>query len=347
MSRDSGLSDPFKSDRHGGNPQMTVNGLSVILNLPKALTRSTDRSGKEEAQSLPPHNERPAFLVDHYPACPQSWPRSSGIEASYMVPIMSEHGLWLDFNGNNNHTHHVAALVSIQGVNALTGLPAKGSGLEQYKINCPKHNKPFDADRHCAACGFKWPAQNYLATIGTPRGMFWIDGFRASDGVVRQYVFTEQTIRGVAAQLIGEDRGFAIGIVFYLSKEPKPAPPRYRHQDYAPLHSLGQPILFGSSGADFSDGSKGPRMMSRSLSASRGLAHEEVQVGNIEIAAGARIEQNIYADSSGIDFWQSDPAGIVHINYASVEDCLKIIESGPVKSKASAEGFLDGLRLNT
>lgn len=347
MSRDGDLTDPFKHDHHGGNPQMEINNLSVVLNMPKALTRRDGGSGEELAQGLPPYNKRPAFLVDRYPACPESWPRSSGAESSYVVPILPDHGLWLDLNGNGNHTHHVAALVSIQGVNALTGRPAKGSGLEQYKVNCPVHDQPFGADRLCSACGFKWPAQNYLATTGTPRNMFWIDGFRAADGVVRQYVFTEQTIRGVAAQLIGKDRVFAIGIVFYLSREPKPAPPPpvYRRPRLY-CGDSGGGIVYGSAGFPENEMLSmaergGPRV--RSLTA-RSLAPAEVSVANIEIAAGARIDQNLYADPSSIDFWQPEPAGIIHINYASVRDCLEILKSGPIKL-GSPEGFMKDIQV--
>jgi hypothetical protein len=204
---------------------MTVNGCKVGLNMPPAL-QSAGSADNEVAHSLPPYRKRSAFLVDKYPACPASWLRSSGRIKSYFVPVVEGAGVWLDLNSClEGIPQHVAAVVSIQGINAVTGLPVTDAGLEQYIDVCPKHKKPFGADRLCKACGFKWPKQNYLSSAGTPEGQFWLDGFRSADGAVRQYVMTSKTERGVAKAIIGNDRVFALGISFFLSKEKRPAPP--------------------------------------------------------------------------------------------------------------------------
>ena len=97
--------------------------------------------------------------------------------------------------------------------------------LEQYRNKCPIHAYEFQQDRFCPECKFKWPPQNYLATTGTPVGMFWLDGFRTAEGQVKQYILTAEEIKGVAAQIIGDQRVFAIGVAFYKSKLPKPLPP--------------------------------------------------------------------------------------------------------------------------
>jgi hypothetical protein len=205
------------------NPVMQVNGLNCILNMPPAIKQQFI-DGQELTCNLPPYNRRSAFVVDEYPACPPNWMRGSGEVSSYFVPVLSEHGLWLDFNENRHHTHDIAVVVSIQGINAITGQKTDKLRLEQYKKKCPIHKKIFGHEKFCEECGFKWPAQNYLASNVTPNGYFWLDGFRSQDGEVRQYIFTEEVVRGVAAQLIGEERVFAIGIAFYLSKEPKKIP---------------------------------------------------------------------------------------------------------------------------
>ena len=75
---------------------MTINGLSVGLNLPEAL-HSKGEGEEELTHGLPPYRPRRAYLVDEYPACPDSWLRSSGRIKSYFVPIMADTGLWLDF----------------------------------------------------------------------------------------------------------------------------------------------------------------------------------------------------------------------------------------------------------
>lgn len=200
---------------------MTIGDLSVGLNMPAGL-KSTGSGDSEFVHGLPPYRPRRAFLVDEYPACPASWMRSTGRIKSYFVPIVEGAGLWLDFNGCAKHANHSAVVVSVQGVNAITGLPCKDAQLELYRDECPKHKEPFGPDRLCKRCGFRWPRQNYLSSAGTPQGQFWLDGFRAEDGNVRQYIFTEQKMRGVAAAIIGEERVFALGISFFLSKQPKP-----------------------------------------------------------------------------------------------------------------------------
>ena len=166
------------------------------------------------------------FLVDEYPACPENWMRSEGRLKSYFVPVEEDKGMWLDFNECSNHTHHVGIVISIQGINPITGLPCNDPQMEQYIDECPKHKTKFGPDRYCEKCGYRWPKQNYISTTGTPDGHFWIDGFKAVDGVVRQYILTAEKMRGVASNVIGKDRVYAIGLSFFLSKDKKPEQPK-------------------------------------------------------------------------------------------------------------------------
>jgi len=140
---------------------------------------------------------------------------------SYFVPVDTGRELWLDFNGNNKNPYHLAVVVSVQGINAVTGLECKDAQLEQYILECPKHKEPFGADRYCKSCGYHWPKQNYVCSTGTPHGCLWLDGFRAAEGVIRQFLLTEEKMRGVAAGVIGENRVFAFGISFFLSRSPR------------------------------------------------------------------------------------------------------------------------------
>ena len=194
---------------------MRANGCSVGFNMPKAL------SG-EHSFGLPPYGKRMPYLVDKFPACPDNWMKSEGKINSYFVPVKEGDGMWLDFNGNDSNTHHVAIVVSIQGINPITGLPCNDAQLEQYIEECPKHKIKFGPDRYCKECDYKWPKQNYICTTGTPNGYLWLDGFRAADGIVRQYLLTAEKMKGVASNIIGKDRVFAIGVSFFLSKEKKP-----------------------------------------------------------------------------------------------------------------------------
>ncbi|MFA5312330.1 MAG: hypothetical protein WC375_03295 [Methanomassiliicoccales archaeon] len=214
------------------------------INMPDAL------NGKQ-THCLPPYARRKAFLVDSYPSCPENWMRSEGRITSYFVPIQEGKGLWLDFNRNDNKTHHVAIVISIQGINPITGMPCTDPQLEQYIDECPKHKIKFGPERYCEKCGYKWPKQNYICTTGTPDGMLWLDGFRSINGIVRQYILTQEKIKGVASNIIGNQRVYAIGVSFFLSKEKRPAKVRQTisYHNWKPFASTGDTVKYGAGGS--------------------------------------------------------------------------------------------------
>lgn len=296
-----------------GVDTLTVNGLHCQVNLPKARASRFDGSGQEIDQGLPEYARRKAFKVDDCEKAPGDWKRSDPAlkAASYFTAVKPEHGLWLDFNQNNGHAYDVAAIVSIQGVNAVTGQQVKSLALEQYNEVCPVHGGRFAADRLCQACGYKWPAQNYLTTTGAGY-QFWLDGFRAKDGAVRQFVFTEDQSRGVAAAIIGAARSQAIGVAFYLSKAPKPQPV-YRSRSMGGLESFGG-----------------------------GLESLGAVPKSIEIAAGARINQQVHPDKFRLDYWQVEPAGMLYIYYVGEEQARALI--GAQAAAGNRDGFMTGLQ---
>lgn len=304
----------FDTNRYDTTAVMTVSGLSCVLNLPRAREKRYDAAGNELDQSLPEYSPRAAFSVADY-TVPEQWVKPGPDEASYFVPVAAGRGLWLDFNRCASDTHHVAVLVSVQGVNAITGQPTRGHGLEQYKHQCPIHGVTFGADRYCPSCGYKWPAQNYLATTGTPRGSFWLDGFRTEDGTTRQFVFTEEMARSVAAQLIGQDRVFAIAVRFYRSVSPKPVAPVYR-------------------GVTRGGGMKSFGVDSVLESTTRGASR------SLEVGYGARIAQRVYPDHEHITFWRPQPDGTIYINYVDEETCQQLLNG----RRNRQEGFLNGLQ---
>lgn len=295
-----------------GVDTLTINGLHCQVNLPKARVSRFGADGQEIDQGLPEYARRKAFKVDDCERAPADWKRSDPAlkAASYFTAVKPEHGLWLDFNQNNQHAYDVAAIVSIQGVNAVTGQPVTSLAMEQYNEVCPVHGSRFGAERLCQACGYEWPAQNYLASTGAGY-QFWLDGFRAKDGAVRQFVFTEDQSRGVAAAIIGAARSQAIGVAFYLSKAPKPQP-AYRSR--GGLESFG--------------GEEGLECFSAAMPKS------------IEVAAGARINQKVHPDKYRLDYWQTEPAGMLYIYYVGEEQARAIIGARPAQSR---EGFLGGL----
>ena len=381
---------------------MRVNGFGCGFNMPEAL------SG-ESSFGLPPYAKRMPYLVDKYPACPENWMRSEGKVKSYFVPVVEGKGMWLDLNENCSHTHNVAVVISIQGVNPITGMPCKDAHLEQYIEECPKHKAKFGPDRYCEKCGYKWPKQNYISTTATPDGAFWIDGFRSIDGVVRQYILTEEKMRGVAANIIGKDRVYAIGLSFFTSKEKKPVKQDYSVLRaggnllgwYSPIHT---PVNWQTKGintstnyADYTgtykvdssndtldfkvscstkggglSSSDAPRYASepkKSHTKWQSITHKKMAskrshdvVGasslvmgdwdhdahtygvkidkNLEVGAGANINQKIYDDPERLDYWHDEPDGIICISYCTEALCKKIVEKGEVDLSGHPEGFL-------
>jgi len=318
------------------NTQMEINGLYAGFNMPVALSESA------HAQGLPPYAPQPVHKVDEYNS-PDGWMHGSGKASSYFLAVKPGHGMWLDFTANANHKHHVAVLVSIQGINPITGQKQIGFGLQQHRDNCPKHNVAFGQDRYCPECKYKWPPQNYLATTGGQS--LWIDGFRNDQGEVRQYVFTEETAKGVAAQIIGAERVFAIGVAFYLSVAEKPRP-KYVERGgllgmgagggYESLESFGGgPASFGTTKGAAASG----------VLRSRGMTESAPRAKQIEVAAGAKIRQEIGLDPENVEtFWQKEAAGFLYINYADEETVRHVLSQGKRDLTAGGEGFLAGVQ---
>jgi hypothetical protein len=373
---------PFFLDRFHSGAEMRIGDFTCELNMPPALV-SRFRDGVESAQPLPPYRRRAAFRVDDYPKAPKSWMRSGEGVTSYIVPVVAEHGLWLDFNGNWSHTHDVAIVVSVQGVNAVTCMKAEPLRLEQYRERCPRHGLKFVGNRRCEhpECGYEWPAQNYLCTTGAGRRLLWIDGFRQPDGAVRQYVFTEKECRSVAKAILGEERVHALGIAFFLSRKPKPQPVVRKH----PLreHHLIEEIecqetdldldlddadSLDLDGADWQDLDGGPEEVGFCSEPSGNLedfafdgdyedGDEEVfeplsreadsqpiePKKKFEVAAGAKIDQEVSPDPQSLDYWQDEPAGIIVVNYTDEGTCLEVISAGA--TLASREGPLGRLNI--
>ena len=346
--------------------QMQVNGMFAAINTPPALTGDL-------VHGLPPYGPCNAYAVDEYPGCPDNWEHGSSKASSYFVPVQSNRGMWFDFTANSRHTHNVAVVISVQGVNPITGKKVTALNLEQYRDTCPECKVAFQQDRYCPQCKYKWPAQNYLAS--TTSHKMWIDGFRNEQGEVRQYIITEEEIRGIAAQVIGKDRVWAIGFAFYLSKEPKP-PPRagiirsaslgadYDDQDVTAMAQFG----FGGSSVKCSYGPKGmsgqsgpsgqsvninslqcnsleaPRTLRAAKSCAGGSSlRSERLATKLEIGAGSRIIQEHGVDPNPIDHWQSEPIGLIYANYVSEVVAQQIIAAG--KRQDKPEGALQGLKV--
>ena len=338
-----------------GSTTMRVGDFTCTLHTPPALEKRFDGSGQEIDQGLPPSAPRETYLVDDLPTCPKNWMRSSRDSASYLVPVREGNGLWLDFNGNARYTHDVAVQISVQKLNPVSGLKVDGQILEQYTsevrrvfaephrllTECPRHGVPFGRDRLCERCGYKWPAQNYLATTGTRQGELWLDGFRAEDGTIRQFIFTEESMRGVAAQVIGEDRVFALGVSFFLSRNPKPVQVHHYTRGGG-SQLLGGGFKGGLESFDEGFASYTPKSFAMGGGQTRGVTRS---VQNLEVGMGARVSQNVYPDPKDLSYWEPNPAGTIYINYAPVEQVQRILAAGKLDRTAGGEGAYAGIKV--
>ena len=156
---------------------------------------------------LPPGTPVPTYPVQALPGCPEEWIRESG---SYVCPVDTDWGLW--FNWTQNDALRTAVLASVKGMDPVTGRKLENLRLERYVERCPVHDCDFVGDKLCEKCGYKWPAQNYVAAPNT----LWWDGFRQSDGSVRQFFFSADDAKDIASLVIGKENTVpAFGFAFY------------------------------------------------------------------------------------------------------------------------------------
>jgi hypothetical protein len=188
---------------------MNINGFFA------SIMRTGKKSDKSDG-SLPPGVPIPVLPVDYLKIKPECW---VGGEGSYICPVGAgdSWGLW--FNWSMNNPSNTAVLPSVKGMNPITGQRVNGYDLQDYQDECPVHKKLFSKGRFCTECGFKWPAQNYIAKPNK----FFLDGFRTPDGNVRQFYFTEDMAKSVPELVIGkEDTVPAFGFCFFKLKDYRP-----------------------------------------------------------------------------------------------------------------------------
>lgn len=214
-------------------------------------------------------------------------------ETGVFVGLHPNEAMWLSFNTGAP----VALLIGAGSINALTG----------------------------KKLGTKLEKDNYLVTPPQP----WLDGWKATDGTVFQFVATEYK-KGegntVAEQLIGaESKTGGIGIALFESKEPikdsygKPV----EHYGSSAYYGDDDGGLIGSSGgliASLGPASKGSSMkitasssVLRSARPSSAGMVENVKsarsgFSEMGLGKGGKIIQKVYADPYGLDVWKELPS---------------------------------------
>jgi hypothetical protein len=178
-----------------------------------ARIMEAERLTGDSVHGLPPGSPLSVYPMDVFVKIPGNWMKGPGV---FLVPVKPNKGLW--FNWTMNSAINTAVIPTVKGCNPITGLQTTGFHLEKYETKCPKHNCDFLAERFCPECNYNWPDRNYQSMSPS-----WWDGFRADDGTVRQFFFSEDELRDIATGLIGKENTVpAFGFAFYSPKERRP-----------------------------------------------------------------------------------------------------------------------------
>lgn len=193
--------------------EMEHSGYKAALKAAPRLKDDGQRHG------LPPGDSMPIFPIHSLPGCPESWVRDAG---TFVVPVISDIGLWFDWTMND--PFYTSVVPSVKGMNPITGQKMEGCQMEQYRDKCPVHGDSFANGNYCEKCGYKWAPQNYIHGIGQN---LWFDGFKQPDGTVRQFFYTEDVAKDIASLAIGKENTMpAFGFAFFRYKKDKPPEPQ-------------------------------------------------------------------------------------------------------------------------
>lgn len=335
-----------------------------------ALMRAPRLKDTGKPQGLPPGERVPVYPVACLPGCPEDWVRSEG---SYVCPVDPEWGLWFDWRGNDEL--NTAVLTSVKGLNPITGQKIDKLRLEKF-TKCPIHDEDFCENRLCKKCGYKWPAQSYVAAPNT----LWWDGFRQADGTVRQFFFSADEERDIASHIIGKKNTVpAFGFAFFKTKvhrtppkisfdyDPnvwadllkkheytytKPMMPSWPDKHYGidiqyGIPPYSEPYITCDATTKSGDSAFCCNSIVRGASMQPQFSAEPVRQPpahvNVSIGAGAQIDQDLQADSLGTSDWVEKPAGLIRLYFVFRKRFEQIVEKGIEPLDGDPKGFLKGL----
>lgn len=208
-------------------------------------------------------------VADFADRVPEGWRR----EDSVFIPLFQREALWLGFDGT--WWHPCAVAIAAGGVNVITGSPAT-------------HTLSHDP-------------QNYLVVPDQP----WLDGFRLTPGVVRQFVAAPLGWSATVAEQLGSGDPSAMRIEVFeavpgrFPEQPPPEPDR---------------VIEGA-----------PMALPGGL--------------EMGFAAGGRIEQRLYADPYGFASWRPTPGADLVLYVVNSEAYERITGRPPPPSPISAEDY--------
>lgn len=310
---------------------MTVNNLSIALNMPPAL-KSIIRGGEEIAQKLPYYAPLRVHRAADYEGKPGDWimPRATN-EGTFFFCVPDEiegqpPALWIDGGPLDRSPYDTAFTVSFQGVDAITGLEKKSPYLLKIEKNCPKHQETqLTPAGYCKDCNFTWPPQNYRARSadcikvnGRWVLFHWLDGWNLGENVIRQLVFTRQQDKIVARHVIGDRLVDALAIAVFRSRQPWQRP-----ADDVVLRRADpfQKKSWNTDGILKEIDSEPMRSMSHSFE-NEVRGRPKPRIG---AAAGTKIIQRIPKDLNPIDYWEEEPSAIFRVYWVDQDQLKEIL----------------------
>lgn len=250
--------------------QIAIGNLSIAFH--RTLRIPDDGSN----YPLPPSLGRfPVHRVEDYAErVPDAWRAHGGV----FIPMYQREAAWLSFSPADWRPYAVKVAVGM--VNAVSGNPWR---------------EPITEGED----------QDYLVCPPQP----WLDGIKAGDGVVRQFVAMPlgmgYTVEG---QLTGEERFGGIQLVAF---EPKPR----RFPVEPPLYARGRTFA--------------------------PLAQAPAMAADMGIAAGGRMEQSIYPDPYGADVWDNAKTARVYVHIANSMTYREITGLEPPATPVSARTYAE------
>lgn len=245
----------------------------------------------------------PVFTVkDFRSGCPKEW-RDDG----YFLPMYRQEAMWINFGrGAYNPASPRALIVGAGNINAVSGKPfdsSKDRFAKRKKHKRVKSGLDIRLEKD----------QNYLVVPPQP----WLDGWKAEDGKVYQFVAAEmgsgETVEG---QITGEETVGGIQFIVYEPKEGQKLVHATSPHEYIVGGSYGEmQSCFGVA--------KGAHVMSL-LGSSKSLRSASVGVQAMGLGRGGEIIQKIYPDPYGLEVWKDKPTAVEVIYLVSSEDFKQI-----------------------
>lgn len=260
----------------------------------------------------------PVFRVkDFRSGCPKEW-RDEG----YFFPMYRQEAMWINFRGNY---YPKAVIVGAGNINAVNGKPFNPS---KDKIRLTEEERKKAADNLEIKLEKE---QNYLVVPPQP----WIDGWKAADGKVYQFVAAEmgsgETVEG---QITGEEKIGGIQLVIYEAKK-KLVPEKSLHE-----HIVAGSWHYGAKSiGDFEDcgelccvelccaadePSFGPASVKAMAASPAETRAAKRAVRSMGFGRGGEIDQKIYPDLHGLEVWKDKPSAVEVFYMVSSEDFKQV-----------------------